>query len=278
MNLHFRKCVGRLLCALPIFLFTSCNFSAQEDLSSDKKRFLEKFDLTYPLIDRQLDSLQVTAEEVFHFCRESKELERKTRLISAICGSQKNYLKEKDNKYWLGALYRMEDFTEKIHYLKKSNHRSFIDIGSGNGEKTYAALCLGFENSFGLEYSDSLVQLSRSFLAPFLQKKISKIYHQDALKTSPGFYGQFDFLYLYSPIKNEDTMATLFYRLMLEMKENAILLEVRMVYRESLQKISGLGIPNLQDLALTKKEGKFYYALIHRPSRRLSWFLLDKIH
>lgn len=135
-----------------------------------------------------------------------------------------------------------------------------MDVGSGNGEKPFAALCLGSEKSYGVEYSGRLVEISKQFLGTLAEKKKVQIIGQDALEVDDSVYQQVDFIYMYSPIKDHELMASLFYKIMQTMQEGDILVEVRMVYRPQLSEISGWEIPELSSLILKKEQGKFYYA------------------
>jgi hypothetical protein len=65
---------------------------------------------------------------------------------------------------------------------------------------------------------------------------------------------------MYSPIKDDELAAKLFKRVIDNMKEGAILLEVRCVYIREVRKITGLNFPNLKSwIAVKKKDGKFFY-------------------
>jgi 16S rRNA G966 N2-methylase RsmD len=247
-------------------------------LSAEKARFLANLDMLADLetLHQQLDSAKITADDVFAYCRQSQAQARKVLLIKALYAGIENYLQEENPNYWLAIMYNLDRFAENILTFKEKKHQSFIDIGSGNGEKPYAALCLGFEKAYGLEYSDSLVKISRQSLQSFVKRQQMEIIHADALKINPQLYQSIDFIYMYSPIKDHQLQAKLCAQVMENMHEGAILLEMRMVYRQELQAITGYQIPELMDLAIQKIGGKFYYAR-HFIGGKKEWYELKKM-
>jgi hypothetical protein len=112
-------------------------------------------------------------------------------------------------------------------------------------------------------------------LKDFIQSKQIEIILGDALQTKNNFYQLIDFIYLYSPIKNHQIMAQLFDKILRNVKEGAILMEMRFVYRKELIKISGYQFPEMMNLILKKEKGKLYYAKYGLGEKK--WFLVDKI-
>jgi 16S rRNA G966 N2-methylase RsmD len=247
-------------------------------LSAEKADFLANLDMLVDLevLHQKLDSAKITLDDVFAYCQQSQAQTRKVLLIKALYFGVENYLQEENPNYWLAIMYNLDRFAESILTFKEKKHRSFIDIGSGNGEKPYAALCLGFEKAYALEYSDSLVKISRQSLSSFVQRKQMEIIHADALQISPQLYQSIDFIYMYSPIKDHQLQAKLYAQVMENMHEGAILLEMRMVYRRELQALSGYQIPELMDLTIQKSKGKFYYAR-HFMGGKKEWYELKKL-
>ncbi|EAY24213.1 class I SAM-dependent methyltransferase [Microscilla marina] len=227
-------------------------------------------------LSQKLDSLQIGAWQVYQHCRQKKPLlARKLRLISAVCQKAGNRINSLDTSYWGGILYRMKPFVELIQVLKEPQHHTFVDVGSGNGEKLYAALCLGFDHSEGLEYDSTLVSMSRHYWQPMIKRQKMSIRWGNALTIAANYYQQFDFIYLYSPIRKHVPMARLFYTLMQQLKEGGVLLEVRMVYAQALRKVSGYDIPNLMGtFALKKQGGRLYYVRYSNTTK--DWILLEK--
>lgn len=249
----------------------------QKIILSPQQAFLQQanFPEEDSLLQKQLDSLQIDAWQVYQHCQQETDISRKTRLMSAVCQKAENYINSQDTSYWGGILYRMQPFTEVVQRLKEPHHQSFIDIGSGNGEKLYAALCMGFAQTEGLEYDSTLVKISQVHWKPIIQRNKMRIRLGNALTINPNYYHQFDFIYLYSPIRNHIKMAELFYTLMQQLKEGGLLLEVRMVYAPELRKVSRYDIPNLMGtFALKKKQGKLYY--VQYNESRKDWTLLKK--
>lgn len=253
------------------------NTHAKESLSAQAKFLQKKTWLEDDsLFSQQLDSLQIDAWQVYQYCQQATKPSRKLRLISAICQKSDNHINSLDTSYWGGILYRMKPFVEIIQKLKEPQHQHFIDVGSGNGEKLYAALCLGFVQSEGLEYDSTLVEISQRHWQTMIAQQKMNIRLGNALTIDPNYYQQFDFIYLYSPIRKHMPMARLFYTLMQQLKEGGVLLEVRMVYMEALRKVSGYDLPNLMGtFAIKKQGGKLYYVRYNEATK--DWILLEKI-
>jgi 16S rRNA G966 N2-methylase RsmD len=253
------------------------NHHAKEPLSAQAK-FLQKkvWVEDDSLLSQQLDSLQIGAWQAYQYCQQNRDQARKLRLISAICQKADNHINSLDTSYWGGILYRMKPFVEVVQKLKESQHKRFIDVGSGNGEKLFAALCLGFAQSEGLEYDSTLVDISQQYWQTMIKRQKMKIKLGNALTIAPNYYQQFDFIYLYSPIRKHVPMARLFYTLMQQLKEGGVLLEVRMVYMDALRKVSGYDMPNLMGtFAIKKQGGKLYYVRYNEADK--DWILLEKI-
>lgn len=251
--------------------------ACQSKQGNEKQNFLETIDIALSNEDlhARLVSAKISLKDIYAYCQKSQALQRKTKLISAAYLKVENYLEENNPEYWLAIMYDLQRFCEAIAVFKEAQHKTFIDIGSGNGEKPFGALCMGFEKSYGLEYSENLVKISQNVLKDFIQSKKIEIILGDALQTKNNFYQQIDFIYLYSPIKNHQIMAQLFDKILRNVKEGAILMEMRFVYRKELINISGYQFPEMMNLILKKEKGKLYYAKYGLGEKK--WFLVDKI-
>jgi hypothetical protein len=229
-------------------------------LSADKEAFLSELDILRYAGDLKwaFDTAEVMPTDVLAYCQRHDDRKRKAALIGAVSYGHDNDLREQNPDYWAGILYDLEKFVTSVSVLKTDEHRTFMDVGSGNGEKLYAALCLGFDKSYGLEYAKPLVTLSKQLLAPF--GDATEVMHGDALEVEGSYYQKADFIYMYSPIKSNTVMANLFWRIVQNMREGAILLEVRMVYQEELRKVSGLEIPHRSELVVRKEGDQLLYA------------------
>jgi len=261
-----------------LILYTCGLKQAAKNELTPQQRFLQKTNLPEndSLLQHRLDSLGIDVWQVYQHCQNETNNTRKIRLISAICQKADNHINSLDTNYWGGILYRLKPFVEVVQRLKEPSHRSFIDIGSGNGEKLYAALCLGFAHSEGLEYDTTLINISQEFWQPIIQREKMRVKLGNALTIAPQYYHSFDFIYLYSPIRDHTQMAGLFYTLMQQLKEGGVLLEVRMVYAPELRKISGYKIPEVMGtFALKKQQGKLYY--VQYNETRKDWILLEKL-
>ncbi len=214
--------------------------------------------------------------EVYGYCRQATDLHRKTQLVSAVNSTLRNYKGEENPGYWYAVLYGTDSFLKALHALKQPFHKTFLDIGSANGEKLYSALCMGFEKAYGLEYNSQLVEICQDEWGEFTAKGLMAYTHADALDIDGAYYSVPDFLYMYSPIKDSHLMASLYKRVMDNMKDGAWLLEVRFVYRDQLRQATGLDFPEMGNQFLLKKDGgRFFYGTYDLQS--IDWQPLNKL-
>ncbi len=240
-----------------------------------KTKFLSNISLKTPnqVLQKQMDSLKVSLLDIYNYCQKSQDSAYKNKVITCIYGKVDNYLQEEKPEYEQGILYDLNKFNAVLMNFKAPQHKTFLDVGSGNGEKLYASLCWGFTKSVGLEYSKKLVQISQNALQEFIQQKQIDIIHADALKIQPEIYQEIDVVYLFSPIKDNKIMAQLTEKILKNMKEGALLLEMRFGYHKELSKSMGLNFPKLTDIVLKKQQGKYYYA--SAQSLKINWTLLE---
>ncbi len=203
------------------------------------------------------------AETVIQSCIQTSTNSVCLPYIEQLCAHlQKDEDNQPNPEYWGGVAYHMPFFIEAIQRIKPSKAQVFLDVGSGNGEKLFASLCLGFEQAIGIEYNPELVKMSQQNFPQLHQKQKLHTYQGDALTIDPRLFGKADFIYLYSPIKNDRKMAQLLERVMCHMKNGAIILEVNAYYCKALQQVSHLAFPKLQDgwLAIKKEARKYFVA------------------
>jgi 16S rRNA G966 N2-methylase RsmD len=251
------------------YFFLSCEQKPQQSkqlingLTVEKKLFLERININNEPqnIDFLLDSAKIDLIDLVLFCRQSKNEAHQIGLIQAVCAGMQNNLETRNEEYWAGILYDLTRFCENVQILKTDKQKVFMDVGAGNGEKLFTALCLGFEQAVGIEYSADLVPIATQNLNALVKSQQIQIIHQDAFQVLPQTYANADFIYLYSPIKDNQTMAKLTYQILQQMKNGTVLLEVRFVYGEELAQLSAWEIPNMAGLfAIKKQENEFYYA------------------
>ncbi len=225
-----------------------------------KKRFLAQGEVFFQdeKLKEAIQTLSLTDTDVVAYCRANPDIALRSKFISAIF-SEKEYNDEPaKEQFWAAYRFNVSKFVETVSIVREDEQKTFMDIGSGNGEKLYGALCLGFDKVFGLEYSKKSYKTSLKHLANF--SKETEITLGDALAIEPAYFQKADFLYMYSPIKDSKMMASLFKRAMENMKEGAILLEVRCVYSDELRKQMAYDFPTINSwLAIKKKGGKYYY-------------------
>ncbi len=238
-------------------------------LTPSKRTFLHQIDiLRYPeKIYFDLNSEGITLRDVQTYCLSEDSANREAALITAMCAGNENTLSEQNSDYWGGILYDMETFASIVRRLKQPEHRVFMDVGSGNGDKLYAALCLGFQQVLGLEYSEDLASISKRFLTDYQTDSTVVITHGDALEVPASYYQQADFIYMYSPIKSHEVMAGLYERIMQNLRVGGIFLEVRFVYAKELRERTQLNIPEFAGVfAIQRTEEDRYECLIFDES------------
>jgi 16S rRNA G966 N2-methylase RsmD len=213
---------------------------------------------------KELENL--TPVEVYQLCLETTDTTKKIEWATRVCQKMKNHIQIHDEQHWGGILYDLPRFAEHIVLCKEPTHTSFLDIGAGNGEKLFMALCLGFEKVYGIEYDSTLVKISQENLKN-LDEKIT-LKQADALQVSPSFYAKPDFIYMYSPIKDATKMAELYALVMQNMREGAILLEVRMVYLAELRQKTKLAFPELAGHFILKKQMENFYYLTYQGQEK----------
>ena len=254
------------LLLLLVLFFTACEkqkikISEQDDLLKDSVyQFLKKEDLyRYPekLVTR-LDSANLKHHQIYDFCQKIDDSNKKMLLARAVCQKIDNYTNENKVEYWSSIMFDLERFGEYIEVVRTPEQRSFMDVGSANGEKLYAALCLGFEKVYGIEYSSELVEISHDFLKPYKNEGKLALRLADALAVEGEYYAQADLIYMYSPIKDHIPMANLYHKILQNMRNGAVLIEVRMVYSKELREISQLDFPELMGLFAVRKRLRIF--------------------
>lgn len=207
---------------------------------------------------KEIEKIAISEKEIVDFCKKNNDLALKTKFAAAVYSNKSYNKKPANEKFWAAIRFNLGRFIETVMLVKEPAQKTFMDIGSGNGEKLFTALCIGFEKVYGLEYSQDSFEESKENLQNFSQE--IEIIKGDALAIEGGYFKKADFLYMYSPIKDNELAAKLFKRVLDNMKDGAILLEVRCVYIREVRKITGLNFPNLKSwIAVKKKDGKFFY-------------------
>ncbi len=225
-------------------------------------------------LNKALDSLKLTPQNLYEYCLTIQDPLVKARLIKSVfLNNKRNADAAKDN-FWADIRYNLYEFTDLIQLLRE-DRRIFLDIGCGSGQKLYGALCMGFDKTFGIEYSEKSFNYVKDYMKDFIAKGKTEVRLGDALAVDNAYYAQADFLYTYSPMKDNNMMATLFKKVMDSMKDGAVFLEVRMVYFKELKEKIGYKVPQHRGFFAIKKEnGKYYYKTIFNKD---DWEELEKV-
>lgn len=212
--------------------------------------------------DNQLD-----AHDVFKLCNQYElDFNVITRMVRGVYFQPNaNYEKKYPETEWYLSRLPLAEFAQVLYYHKESYHKSFLDVGSGNGDKVYTALCMGFEKGYGVEYEKKLNDVALEALQPMIEKKLADIKLGDATKLSDDYFAKMDFIYMYCPlILNQPEQAKLMLRILKNMRDNSFVYEAGFVYAQDLKK---LGIQMDVDdgyrgyLSVKKEKGKYYYKI-----------------
>ncbi|MCS6821773.1 MAG: class I SAM-dependent methyltransferase [Microscillaceae bacterium] len=174
-----------------------------------------------------------------------------------------NYQKKYPQTEWYLERLPLTEFLQILFFYKEDYHKTFMDIGSGNGDKLYAAMCVGFDKAFGIEYEKKLHEVAVEALPNMVAKKKIELRLGDATKMDKSYYQQADFIYMYCPlILFKEKQAELTYNLLKNMRNNTLIYEAGFVYAEYLKKyVTNL---NIQDgykgaIAFKKENDKYFY-------------------
>jgi len=240
-----------------LFIFSSCETKQSTDQRiSQKQAFFKTTEVfeTEESLKRCLDSLKITKEEIVQHSKKSQDYRTISKFVKAVyLGAKNNNQKGAKEDFWADIRYDIYEFNKLIFNLREPNTKTFMDIGCGSGQKIFASLCLGFEKVWGLEYSEESYGYAQEFLKPFIDKKLVEITKGDALAIEGSYFAKSDFIYMYSPMKDNKKMAELYHRAMQNMKVGAILLEVRMVYFREIKELSKMDIPQHKGFFAVKK-------------------------
>ena len=189
--------------------------------------------------------------------------------------------KQKDERHYPYIAYNTDKFIQDVllsTYEKFGRRKSFVDVGCGIGDKVFLAWLSGiFDECIGIEYEGftssiamGIAQEGLSKFRPHLSienghicsEKFRKseeipidfgIINADAFDIS---YRNFDTIYLYHPIADEDLMEKLYEHIFNTMHSKAILLE--MMQDNGLQR--AVGNINEERFKLPNRlYGSYYY-------------------
>jgi hypothetical protein len=132
------------------------------------------------------------------------------------------------------------------------NEGSFLDVGSGIGEKPFLAYALGrFSRCDGLELNAESVAVAKFLIANISTRSPYPINHlaEDALKFDG--YGDYDLIYMYRPLRDPLLMVNLFRHIASQMKPGSVVFdafEERAAIRRSTDGFHGI-LPGSKSIA-----------------------------
>lgn len=136
----------------------------------------------------------------------------------AFCGSTER----KNENHYAYISYGLKPFVRLIKYFYPNK---FIDVGCGLGDKVISASLIRNGVSDGIEYyEDDAIRARENVKAVFGPKNKNKIFHGDAIKFQN--YGDYDFIYMYRPMKSVRSMVKLWKTILSQMKIHAKAIDV----------------------------------------------------
>jgi len=124
--------------------------------------------------------------------------------------------------------FRPDHFMRYLHYYGVADcNGSFLDVGSGIGEKPFLAYACGqFERCDGLEYDPRTLAVADFLLSQIQTDNPYPISNElgDALEFTR--YGEYDVIYMYRPLRDKPMMRQLFLKIAAEMKVGATCMDV----------------------------------------------------
>jgi len=229
------------------------NLISQASLLSDEEK-LESF-LTVNNLD---------AYKVYEKCVENKlDIAIISRFVRSVFLKPNRDFYEKNKMEWYESRLPLIEFALMLDYNKKEYHKTFMDIGSGNGDKLYTALCMDFKKAYGVEYEKKLNDVALVALKPMIDKKLIEAEQGDATKMTDEYYAKADFIYMYCPlILNKDEQAKLLLRLLKNMRDNTFIYEAGFVYAKEFNKLVQTSVDDNYRgyLAIKKEKGRYLYS------------------
>ncbi|HAI76552.1 MAG TPA: hypothetical protein DCM08_09925 [Microscillaceae bacterium] len=185
-----------------------------------------------------------------------------SRFVRAIYVDVNREYERKHKLEWYLSRLPLVEFATVLYYLKENNHKTFMDIGSGNGDKLFMALLMGFDKVYGVEYETKLHTSAMQALKSLVDNKVCDLREGDATKLGDEYYAQADFIYMYCPlILNKPVQAKLMLRLIKNMRDNTMIYEAGFVYPKELSELIKTKFDDGYRgfLAVKKENGKYYY-------------------
>ncbi|MCU0446399.1 MAG: class I SAM-dependent methyltransferase [Microscillaceae bacterium] len=256
-----------LLCGLWAGLW-ACNPTPPSTKSqADSSKLLEYADLfsNPDKIKKELDTQKMGAYEVYQLCKQRNfEFSITTRFVRAIYAEPNREYDRKHKLEWYLSRLPLVEFAQMLYYFKEPQHRSFMDVGSGNGDKLYTALCMGFDKSYGVEYEQKLHETAEKALKPMSDKGLTEISQGDATKLPDAYFQKADFLYMYCPlVLNKPEQAKLLHRILKNMRDNTMLYEAGFLYAKEFKKLNPIEVEDGYRgfLAVKREKGKYYFRI-----------------
>lgn len=144
---------------------------------------------------------------------------------SGVRSEEKDEFEEKNGHYTYVPADQRTFLLSLLGLKNKFPHlNSFIDVGSGMGDKVFLANLAGFEYSTGVEYNKHTYELSTFFKEEFLPDSSSydiSFLNGDAFNED---FSEYDLIYLYVPM-HSSKIRNLWAKILNEMNKDAVIYE-----------------------------------------------------
>ncbi len=240
------------------------NVQKQSNLSSSS--FLEVSQtLSSPeKISKEFEKLNWGDFRVYEFCK-SNDLDYTiaSRFVRGVYYNPNKRYKDKYPKTeWFLERLPLVEFAQILYYHKEPHHRTFMDVGSGNGDKLLMAMCQGFSGAYGVEYEEKLHLSAKEALPEMVKKELIEIQHGDATKLPASYFQKADFLYMFCPlVLDKPRQAVLLMNILENMRDNTIVYEAGFMYAKEFNLLFNTPIGNDYRgfFAVKKENGKYYF-------------------
>ena len=137
--------------------------------------------------------------------------------------------KEKKDDHYIYIPFSSSAFCKLMDYSRRFKKKHFLDIGCGAGPKILLAHYFGnFERQSGIEYNESLVNLSKRVLklkpypeASYMENR--RVHLRDGLEYD---YSGYDYIYMYQPMAKRSSMKALYKQVLSTAPIGAIIVNV----------------------------------------------------
>ncbi len=217
-------------------------------------------------ISEEFKKMNWGSYRAYEFCKDNElDFTMATRFVRGIYHEPNKRYKEKHPETeWFLERLPLTEFAQILYYYKEPHHKTFMDVGSGNGDKLLMAMCYGFSGAYGVEYEKKLHDSAEDALKEMTKKKLIEIQHGDATKLPVSYFQQADFLYMFCPlVLDKMRQAELMMGIVENMREGTLVYEAGFMYAKEFNYLFDMPVENGYRgfFAVKKEKGKYYFRI-----------------